>query len=253
MSNLHHSMSTGRILNHGVSGFACTGIPGDFQEGANGYPFVMRQNDPIRSYSNAQNHMGIPLSNFNEPWSAGVLQDWNMSAQPYRTPIVGSTDAKPSPPIPDIPIANINYPDHLGQTYPQQLPSSRIHVEVPLVPTPRQNDTFEEGQVTGEHTSIMPQGNINVQPNSQFFQGASTDTNVHPNNDIANQKTTGNTERNKFSGGQAPYQKLPNGIVINTLQPTEPPPLWTLAPPPDPPVLPGEGTGALRPTNPAWW
>lgn len=253
MSNLHQSMSTGRVLTHGVSGFACTGIPGDFQEPVNGDPFVLRQNITMKSYMGAQNHMGLLLSNFNEPWQAGTLQDGTMSAQPYRTPIVGSVEAPPPPPIPEITITDINYPDHIGQTYPQQLPSARIHFDVPLRPTGRQNTDFEAGQETGEHSAMMVHGNVNSTPYSKFFQGASTDNGVHPNNDVANQQTTANTTKTNFTDGQAPYQKLPKGIVINTLQPQEPPPLWSLAPPPDPQVLPGEGTAPLRPTNPAWW
>lgn len=246
-------MSTGAILNHGVSGFACTGIAGDFQQPVNGDPFLLRQNDPIRSYANAQNHTGILMSSFNEAWQAGALADGNMSAQPYRTAIVGSLDAPPAPRMPDITVTKIAYPDHLGQTYPQQLPSARIHFDVPVLPVGRQNEDFEAGQATGVHTAVQVHGNVNSTPYSKFFQGASTDPNVHPNNDIANQQTTGNTAKSTFNQGQAPYQKVPAGVVINAMQPQEPPPLWSLAPPPDPQVLPGEGTAPLRPTNPAWW
>jgi hypothetical protein len=117
----------------------------------------------------------------------------------------------------------------------------------------RQNNTFESGQITNEHQELYPQGNVSAMPNSYFFQGASTDPGVHPNNDVANQSTTANTTRSDFTSGQAPTQKLPNGINISIMQPNEPPALWNLAPPPDPPVRPQEGTGQLKPTNPAWW
>jgi hypothetical protein len=246
-------MSTGSILNHGVSGYACTGVPGDFQEQTQGNPWRATFNDPIFSYNNAQNHTGIMMSNFNESWNAGILEDANMSAQPYRIPLVGDVDTPPPPKIADIKIVPINYPELIGQTYPQQLPSSRVHEDVMVHVPGRQNLDFEDGSYTGEHKAVAPGGNIPTHPNTQFFQGASTDTGVHPNNDTANQGTTANTTRPDMRQGQQPTQKLPNGMTINVIQPQEPPALWQLAPPPDPPVLPGEGTAPLRPTNPAWW
>ena len=239
-------------MNHGVSGYACTGIPGDFQEERIGTPWEASPNDPAASYSNAQNHLGLFMSGFNESWQSGALDDPNMSAQPYRTPIVGSFEAPAPPKIADIEICPIDYPEHLGETYPQQLPSSRIHVDPTVQAVDRQNLGFEAGTVAGTHSAMMPHGNVNTQPNSQFFQGSTTVAGVHPNNDIAGQQTTANTGKQEFVQGQAPYQKLPNGITINMLQPQEPPALFQLAPPPDPPVPVG-GTAPLRPTNPARW
>lgn len=248
-------MSTGKVLNHGVSGYATTGIPGDFDDQSRGVPFLAQPNDKILSYANAQSHIGIPMSNFNEPWSGGVLETQNMSAQPYRKAIFGEPVPEPFlPNVANVKIAPINYPDHVGQTYPQQLPIARIHTDHILPQVDRQNNGFEVGQQTGVVPNpIMPQANINVQPNSAFFQGASAATGTHPNNDIANQQTVPNTTRPDMRGGQTPYQKLPTGITIGTMQPQEAPPLYALAPPPDPQVLPGEGTAPLKPTNPAWW
>lgn len=193
------------------------------------------------------------MSTYNEPWQAGVLADPNMSAQPYRAPVVGSIDAPAPPTIPSIKKAPIQYPDHFATTYPQQFPLKTRHSEPILAAVDRQNLSFESAQITGTHDAIFPHGNVNSTPNSAFFQGSMVDTGVHPNNDKAGQDTTGNTSRADFKAGQGPTTKLPNGINIGMLQPNEPPPLYTLAPPPQPQVLPGEGTAPLRPTNPAWW
>lgn len=246
-------MSTGAMINHGVSGYACTGFGSEYQDQLRGTPWDVTPNDPILSYANAQNHLGLMMSNFNEAWAPGILSEENISAQPYRTPIVGNTSAPPPRPTTTIPVAEFQYPDHTLQQYPQQLPSTRIHGDYVLNVENRQNNTFESGQITNEHQELYPQGNVSAMPNSYFFQGARTDPGVHPNNDVANQSTTANTTRSDFTSGQAPTQKLPNGINISIMQPNEPPALWNLAPPPDPPVRPQEGTGQLKPTNPAWW
>ena len=245
-------MSTGAVLTHGVSGFPCTGIPGDWQDQSRSEPFENAA-DPIVSYMNAQNHIGMPMSNFNEPWTGGALQELNFNAQPYRTPFVGPLDAPPAPQKNSITVAPVDYPSHLGVTGAQQLPLARVHTEVTLPITYRQNNTWENGIVNGDNKVFMPQTPIFVQPNTQNFQGGATATGVHPNNDKAGQQTAPNTQRKDFTGGQAPFMKLPNGTTISALQPNEPPQLWELAPPPDPQVLPGEGTAPLRPTGPAWW
>lgn len=248
-------MATGALLTHGVSGYPCLGVAGDLQDQRRGEPFENIMNDPIRSYMNAQSHIGYPMSNFNEPWTGGELQNMNWSAQPYRQPIFGEpVTAPPTPNINSIQISKIDRSVEIGATFPQQLPSSRIHNEERLAVMDRQNNGFEGGMhIEGDNKVFMPHTNVNTTPYSKFFQGASTDNGVHPNNDTANQQTTANTIRTDFKGGQAPYQKLPDGITISALQPQEPPALWELAPPPDPPVLPGEGTAALAPTNPRWW
>lgn len=251
-------MSTGALISHGVSGYPCLGVPGDWQEQRRGEPFENIINDPITSYMNAQSHIGFPLSNFNEPWTGGELQGINWSAQPYRQPVFGEpVTAPPTPDMGAIQISEINYPSHIGMTYAQQLPSSRIHNDVRLPLTERQNNGWEGALFNmykeGDNKMFMPHTNVNSTPYSKFFQGASTDNGVHPGSDTANQQTTGNTTKVDFTGGQAPFQKLPNGISIGSLQPQEPPPLFELAPPPDPPVLPGEGTAHLEPTNPSWW
>lgn len=247
-------MSTGAVLTHGVSGFPTTGVPGDFQDQRRGQPWEQIVNDPITSYLNAQSHIGVLMSNFNEPWTGGMLQEMNWSAQPYRGPIFGEPHTAPAPPKKaSIKIAAVDYPSHLGVNYDQQLPNARIHTEISLPLTYRQNLVWENGTGNGDNKVFMPQGAIFTDPNSVNFQGGSTSTGVHPQNDIAGQTTTGNTSRTDFRGGQNPYQKLPNGQAVGALQPNEPPALWELAPPPDPQVLPGEGTGALAPTAPRWW
>lgn len=251
-------MSTGALLTHGVSGFPCTGVASEFQEQRRGEPFENIMNDPILSYLNAQSHIGYPMSNFNEPWTGGALQAANWSAQPYRTPVFG--EPVESPPFVEkdvIPIAEIDHPSHIGQTYTQQLPTSRIHKPNRLPVMDRQNVGWEgvgfnqyaegDNKVMFQHTAIP------TMPNTVNFQGASTAAGVHPGADTANQSTTANTIRTDFKGGQTPWQKLPNGLAVAANQPGEPPALWEQAPPPDPPVLPGEGTLPLQPTNPAWW
>lgn len=245
-------MATGAVLTHGVSGYACTGIAGDFQEQRRGEPWE-NASDPLVSYMNAQNHIGVPLSNFNEPWTGGPLQALNFSAQPYRTPIVGPLDAPPGPQKTSISVASVDYPSHFTAILPQQLPLATIHHKVRLPPVYQQNLTWENGIQNGDNKVFMPQAAIFSNPNTQYFQGSSVSNAVHPNNDKAGQNTTGNTQKPEFNQGQTPYMKLPTGQTITALQPNEPPQLWELAPPPDPQVLPNEGTGALAPTAPAWW
>lgn len=245
-------MATGAVLTHGVSGYACTGIAGDFQEQRRGEPWE-NASDPIVSYMNAQNHIGVPLSNFNEPWSGGPLQELNFNSQPYRTPIVGSLDAPPGPQKKSITVTSVDYLSFLGRTLPQQLPLATIHNSVRMPSIYEQNLTWERGIENGDKKMFMPQTPVPVIPNMTNFQGSYTPTAVHRNNDIAGQQTAPNTTRPDFTQGQTPFQKLPNGQAIGMLQPNEPPALWELAPPPDPQVLPGEGTGALAPTAPAWW
>jgi hypothetical protein len=251
--NIHLSMSTGAIINHGVSGYACTGIPGDFDDQTQGTPWRPDFNDPSVSYNSAQNHMGVFMSQFNEPWRAGDLQDANMSAQPYRTPIVGPWQAPPPPPIPRSTICKVDFPEHTLHTHPQHLPSSRIHVDPVVRQVNRQNNEFERGTFTGTHAPVFPSGLISVLPNTVNFQGSTASTGVHPGVDVAGQQTTGNTSKPDQPVGQQPSQKLPNGVAVGSLQDSEPPPLWASAPPPDPQVLPGEGTQPLHSTNPPWW
>lgn len=246
-------MSTGAIINHGVSGYACTGMPGDFNDQSRGVPWEYALNDPSISYNGAQNHLGLLMSGFNESWQAGNLQDSNMSAQPYRTPIVGPLQAPPPPPIPSTKIALLQFPDHTHQTHPQELPFARIHQDPIMNPIPRQNIGFENGTFTGTHSPIFPTGLISVLPNTANFMGSTTAAGVHPGADKAGQATTGNTAKPDLPLGQTPSQKLPNGLPVGALQDSEPPPLWESAPPPQPQTLPGEGTQPLRPTNPAWW
>jgi hypothetical protein len=155
--------------------------------------------------------------------------------------------------IKDITITSIDYPEHLGLRYDQQLPLERIHMPIDVPIHSQQNTSWENGGMNGDNKIFMPRTNVNTQPNSLFYQGSNVDTGVHPNSDKAGQATAGNTTRPDFRGGQTPFQKLPNGITIGSMQPNEPPPLWALAPPPEPQVLPGEGTAPLRPTAPAWW
>ena len=252
--NLHqrHDMSTGAVLNHGVSGFPCTGIAGDWQEQRRGEPW-QNASDPIVSYMSAQNHLGVMMSNFNEPWTGGILQESNYNAQPYRTPIVGSLDAPPGPQKTSITVAPVDYPSHLGVSEAQQLPLATVHTSVRMPSIYMQNLTWEQGLENGDNKVFMPQTPVPVKPNTTNFQGSSVSTGVHPNNDKAGQQTAPNTTRSDFTQGQAPYQKLPNGQAISMLQPNEPPQLWEMAPPPDPQVLPGEGTAPLAPTAPAWW
>lgn len=251
-------MSTGAIINHGVSGFPVLGVPGDFQEQRRGEPWEAITNDPIRSYLNAQSHIGFPMSNFNEPWTGGNLQEINWNSQPYRTPVFGEpASAPPTPNITNITICPVSNPDKIGQTYPQQYPISRIHEELRVPLGDRQNSGWEgtpfNMYTEGDNKIFMARNSVASTPNSVFFQGAQTAAGVHPNNDTANQQTAPNTTRPDMKDGQAPYQKLPNGQTIGMMQPNEPPALYELAPPPDPQVLPGEGTGSLKPTNPAWW
>lgn len=246
-------MSTGAIVNHGVSGYPCTGIPGDYGEQDRGTPWEAIHNDPSISYHNAQNHLGLLMSTFNQPWASGDLQDSNMSAQPYRTPIVGPMLAPPPPQIPKIKIAYLNFPDHTLNTHPQELPSSRIHIDPIVGQISRQNNGFEGGTFTGTHTPMMPGGVISVMPNTVNPMGSQTPAGTHPGADNAGQQITGNTSKPDLNVGQQPNQKLPNGIPVGSLQNSEPPPLWASAPPPDPSVLPGEGTQPLHSTNPAWW
>lgn len=248
-------MSTGAVLNHGVSGFACTGRAGDFQRQRRGEPWENIVNDPIVSYLNAQSHIGIPFNNFNEPWTGGELRDANFGAQPYRKP--GFAEDFP-PPIPPnekqaIPVASVQYPSLIGEPFAQQLPYANVHAAVPMRETPRQNLGFMQGSVNGDNKVLMPSVGPVLDPNKKFFQGANTATGVHPNNDKAGQSTAPNTTRADFFQGQAPYQKLPNGQAVGTLQPGEPPGLWAMAPAPEPQVLPEEGTGPLAPTVPGWW
>lgn len=240
------------VLTHGVSGFACTGVPGDWQEQRRSEPY-RTASDPIVSYMNAQNHIGVPLSNFNEPWTGGALQETNWSAQPYRTPVVGSLDAPPGPQKASITLASVDYPSHLGVTGAQQLPLSRIHKEVMMPIAYRQNLTWEMGLENGDNKVFMPQTPVPVKPNTTNFQGSTTSSGVHPNNDKTGQQTTANTSKTEFTQGQNPYQRLPNGMAINAMQANEPPALWEMAPPPDPQVQVGEGTAPLAPTTPAWW
>lgn len=247
-------MATGLQLTHGVSGYACLGRQGDFQEQRRGEPWETIVNDPITSYLNAQSHIGVPLSNFNEPWTGGVLQDGNWSANAYRKPIFGEaifpTSAKE---VGAVEIASMDFPSHFGVANDQQLPNARIHVERAMMGVDRQNLTWEAGTMNGDNKMFLPQGQIFVHPNKKDFQGGQTSTATHPQNDVAGQQTTGNTTRTDFTGGQTPYQKLPSGQTVGQLQMGEPPALWELAPPPDPAVLPGEGTGMLAPTGPSWW
>lgn len=247
-------MSTGAVINHGVSGYQCLGAPGDFQDQRRGEPWQVIVNDPIRSYMNAQNHIGIPLNNFTEFWTAGELREANFDAAPYRTPLFSEPlEGPPAPPIEKIGICPVEYPSFIGNTFPQELPlvSTDRNVFVPQMD--RQNMTFENGTFNGDNKVFMPPTPIPVTPNTVNFQGASTATGVHPNSDKAGQQTTGNQSRSDFSQGQQPSQKLPNGLSIGALQPTDPPQLYDLAPPPDPQVLPGEGTAPLLPTTPRWW
>lgn len=258
--NLHQrqDMSTGAVINHGVSGFPVLGIAGDFQEQRRGEPWQALVNDPIRSYLNAQSHIGQPLSNFNEPWNGGNLQEINWNGQPYRAPVFGEpVVAPPTPNIANVKICPIDYPTHIGQNYPQQLPSARIHEPSRIAQMDRQNTGWEGGPFNmyteGDNKFFMAHSNVQTTPYSAFFQGSNTGTGVHPGADTANQQTAPNTTRPDFKGGQAPTIKLPNGQTIGMMQPQEPPALYELAPPPDPQVIPGEGTAPLRPTNPTWW
>lgn len=249
-------MATGALLTHGVSGFPCLGVAGEFNEQRRGEPWQVIVNDPIRSYMNAQNHIGIPMSNFNEPWTGGVLQEANYDAAPYRTPVFTEPFVGPPGPTPRYEkIASVSYPAMVGRNYATQLPRSLIApTHVPLPQNERQNMGFEYGTSNGAESVLLPQTSIYMNPDTLQFQGASTSTGVHPNDDKAGATTTANTTRPDFRGGQAPYQKLPNGQAVGTLQPGDEPQLWDLAPPPDPPVLPqGMSVGALAPTTPAWW
>lgn len=247
-------MSTGAVLTHGVSGFPCLGQAGDFDVQVRGEPWESIVNDPIRNYMNAQNHIGVPLSNFNEPWTGGDLRGLNFSSQPYRTPVFGeSAEPLPAPVVSSVEVGKINYPSHFGIAHDQQLPNARIHRDVRVPTIDRQNLEWQLASLNGDNKVFMPQTYVDLQPNTKFFQGGTTPTGTHPQNDLAGQATTANTTRPDFRGGQAPFQKLPNGVAIGGLQPNEPTALYDLGPPPDPPVLPGTGTGMLRPTAPAWW
>lgn len=244
-------------MTHGVSGFACTGAPGDFQEAVNGEPWQVIVNDPIRSYMNAQSHIGIPFNSFSESWRSGELRDVNYDAAPYRIPMFRDPIDAPPVDLGGIPIAAVEYPTWVAQTSAQQLPVSRIHENVRIAILDRQNADWEgigyNKYVEGENAIFRPRGLINTDPGTVNFQGASTAAGTHPNNDTANQQTTGNTTKPEFNQGQTPSQKLPSGVGVGSLLPGDAPALWDLAPPPDPPVLPGEGTAPLRPTNPEWW
>lgn len=244
-------MSTGAIINHGVSGYACLGQEGDFQEQRRDTPWDLA--DPIQSYMNAQSHIGVPMSTFNEPWTGGVLQDPNFSNNLYREPVFGEEVVSPPAPHPGIPVAPVSYPTFMGDAMAQQLPNARTHDGMRIQSSDRMNLNFEKGTVNGDNKVAMPQTPVPTLPNTEFFQGSYVSTGVHPQNDKAGQATAGNTTRPDMKGGQAPFLKLPNGQSIGLLQPNEPPALWQLAPPPDPQVLPGEGTGFLRPTAPSWW
>ena len=247
-------MSTGAIINHGVSGFACTGRDGDFQTQLRGEPWQNVVNDPIVSYLNAQSHIGIMLNNFNEPWTGGDLRELNFDAQPYRTPIFGEPlDVIPPKESHGIAVAKVEYPSLTGNSFAQQLPYAKVHSGVPMPDIHRQNMDFERGTENGDNKVFMPQVGPVLDPNKKFFQGGTTATGVHPNNDRAGQQTAPNTARQDFTQGQAPFQRLPDGQAVGALQPGEPPGLWAMAPPPIPQVLPGEGTGALEPTVPGWW
>lgn len=243
---------------HGVSGYPCLGQAGDFQEQRRGEPWQSIANDPIRSYMNAQSHIGYPMSNFNEPWSGGMLQEMNWNGQPYRTPVFGEPVTAPSTPnITNVTVAPIDYPSHIGASYDQELPSTRIHAEERIPVLDRQNTGWEGGPFNmyseADNRYLMEHTNVQTTPYSKFFQGGSVGVGVHPGSDIAGQQTAGNTTRPDIRNGQLPTTKLPNGQTIGQLQPQEPPALFELAPPPDPPVLPGEGTGSLAPTAPKWW
>jgi hypothetical protein len=136
---------------------------------------------------------------------------------------------------------------------PQQMPSSTIHSSV-RVPIMSDFSVMGDGSVAnGDNKVFMSQTPIFTTPDSAYFQGSTVGTGTHPQNDIAGQTTTGNTTRPDFPGGQAPYQKLPNGLSVGALQAGEAPALWEMAPPPDPPVMASGGTGMLQPTAPAWW
>jgi len=247
-------MSTGAVLTHGVSGFPTTGVPGDFDVQRRGYPFETPSNDPIRSYYGAQSHVLLPIHNYNEPWRATALDGNNWSMNALREGFYDETLFMAVPHgIKDQTIATIDYPEHLGIGYEQQLPLQRIHNSIDVPIHNQQNTEWQNGGANGDNKTFMPKTNVNVQPNVKYFQGAYVDQGVHPNSDIAGQQTTANTTRPDFKGGQTPFQKLPNGQTIGMLQPNEPPALWEMAPPPDPQVLPGEGTAPLRPTAPAWW
>lgn len=247
-------MATGLVINHGVSGYPCLGQTGDFQVQGRGQPWENIVNDPIKSYLNAQSHIGNPMSNFNEPWKGGELQDWNFNGQPYRTPVFGEAMTESTAnQMSSIQVAKIDYPTHLGLRYDQQLPIGRIHQDVKVPATDRQNLEWEEGMYNGSNQTFMPRTNVNTIPNSKFFQGSQVAAGVHPNNDLSGQATTGNQSRPDYKGPQAPFAKLPNGMTVGQFQQPDAPALWELAPPPDPQVLPGEGTAPLAPTAPAWW
>lgn len=252
--NLHQRMSTGGILTHGVSGMPCLGRAGDFQTQRRGEPWENIVNDPIVSYLNAQSHIGIPISNFNEPWTGGALQDGNWGAAPYRTPLIGPIQTGENPSAPFIEVAPVEYPSILGKILPQQMPSATIHSEV-SVPEPVHQSMMGDGSLhqNGDNRVFLPHAMLPTVPNTAYFQGSSVSTGVHPANDKAGQTTAPNTARPEFTQGQTPFQKLPGGQTVGQMQPGEAPALWQYAPPPDPLVLPREGTGALQPTAPQWW
>lgn len=242
------------MMHHGVSGFPVLGRAGDFDIQHRGEPLENIVNDPVESYLNAQNHIGVPMSNFNESWHGGILADWNYNAQPYPKALWSEPLVGPPGPTPQYQkVVGVEYPSLIGDTFPQQLPTSRLAPSIMLPALERQNMGFESGTANGDNKVFMPPTSIHVKRNTIQFQGSETAPGVHPNNDKAGQQTTGNTGRTDFTGGQAPYQKLPNGLSVATLQPNDAPQLWELAPPPDPPVLPGEGTQALQSTVPQWW
>ena len=247
-------MSTGAVLTHGVSGYPCLGVPGDFNEQRRGEPWQVIVNDPIRSYMNAQNHIGVPMSTFNEPWTGGELREANFDSAPYRVPVFSEPFVGPPGPKPITKtIAKIDYPNQIGKIFPQEFPRSYIMPDVYLPVLSRQNNGFEAGTGNGDNKVMLPQSSIAVTTNQRDFQSAWTAPAVHPNNDKANAATTPNSQRPDFRGGQAPCQKLPNGVTIGGLQPGDQPQLWELAPPPDPPIIPEGAVGALKPTTPGWW
>jgi hypothetical protein len=247
-------MSTGAALVHGVSGYPCLGVPGDFQDQRRGEPWQVIVNDPIRSYLNAQNHIGIPMSNFNEPWTGGVLQEANFNGAPYRSPFFTEPLVGPPGPAPKFEkITAVNYDPQ--EMFPVQLPVA------PLAPPPhqlpvimdRQNQQFNAGGFNEDEDGYVPQTTVRMDPYTQHFQGGSVAAGVHPNNDKAGHGFAPNTAHPDFQAGQAPFQKLPAGQTVGAVQPIETPQLWELAPPPDPPVMPTGSTGALQPTAPGWW
>lgn len=252
-------MSTGAVLTHGVSGYECLGQPGDFQEQVRGEPWEQIVNDPIRSQLNAQSHIGVMLSNFNEPWTGGVLQDINFSAQPYRTPPFGEpVVGPPGPTIESIKIVDVDYPGQIGKTFAQEMPLVPVHRETQVKPSSWQNLTFETPTFNdGTVVTLMNGGYVPLTPNQVNFQGSTVAPNVHPNADKAGQQTMPNTATagtgSDNKNPPPPYQKLPNGVSVGDLQPGEGPQLWQMGAPPQPQVQMQEGPAHLAATAPPWW